>query len=99
MYDASAHWMAFTYDSVVFKKILNHDQPLDTSYIGTQKYGEISSSLKQGCANCPKWLELPNSNTTKIFFKKDFLRHSSSEYYLWVDSKKKMVFLEVSYFD
>ena len=99
MYDASAHWMAFTYDSIIFSKILTHDQPLDTAFIGTQKYGEINLSLKQGCANCPDWLELPNPNTPKIFFKKDFLNHSSSEYYLWVDTKEKMVYLEVSYFD
>lgn len=99
MYDASAHWMAFTYDPIVFNKILSHDQPLDTAFIGTQKYDEIDLSLKKGCANCPGWLGLPNPNTPKIFFKKDFLNHSSSEYYLWVDTKEKMVYLEVSYFD
>lgn len=99
MRDAFAHWMAFTYDSIVFNKILTHDQPLDTAFIGTTKYGEINLSLKEGCANCPDWLELPNVNTSKIYFKKDFLNHSSSEYYLWVDSKEKMVYLEVSYFD
>jgi hypothetical protein len=99
MYDACAHWMAFTYDSGVFNKILAHDQPLDTANLGTQKYSEINSSLKQGCANCPDWLELPNINTSKIYFKNNFLNHSSSDYYLWVDSKEKMVYLEVSYFD
>lgn len=97
--DDFAHWMAFTYDSIAFNKILAHDQPLDTAYFGTAKYDEINLSLKEGCANCPDWLELPNVNTYKIYFKQDFLRHSSSEYYLWVDSKEKMVYLEVSYFD
>jgi energy-coupling factor transporter transmembrane protein EcfT len=99
IYDASAHWMTFTYDSVVFNKILSHDQPLEIAYLGTQKYREINSSLKQGCANCPDWLELPNSNTSKIFFKKDFLQHSSSEYYLWINPIERRVYLEVSYFD
>ena len=99
MRDAVAHWMAFTYDSISFNKILAHDQPLETAYIGSTKYDEINLLLKEGCENCPDWLELPNANTSKIYFKKDFLSHSSSEYYLWVDSKEKMVYLEVSYFD
>jgi len=99
MGDAFAHWMTFTYDSIVFNKILTHDQPLNTAYIGTTKYGEINLSLKEGCANCPDWLKLPNVNTSKIYFKNGFLNHSSSEYYLWIDSKEKMVYLEVSHFD
>ena len=99
MYDDSAHWMAFTYDSIVFNKILSHDQPLVTACFGTQKYREINLSLKERCANCPDWLELPSDNTSKIFFKKGFLRHSSSEYYLWVNLIEKRVYLEVSYFD
>ena len=99
MYDASAHWMVFTYDSIVFNKILRHDQPLNIAYSGTQKYKEIDLSLKQGCTNCPSWLELPGNNTSKIFFKKNFLQHSSSEYYLWVNRNEKKVYLEVSYFD
>jgi amino acid transporter len=38
IYDTDAHWMAFTYDSVVLYKILIHDQPLDTTYLGSAKY-------------------------------------------------------------
>lgn len=99
MYDACAQWMAFTFDSVVLNKILEHDQGLDTAVKGTPTYYKISTALQQGCANCPDWMELPNSNTPKLFYKKNFLNHASSEYYLWIDTKEKMVYLEVSYFD
>ena len=99
MRDAFAHWMAFTYDSAAVTKILRRDSPLDSAYFGSNAYQEIRLSLHEGCANCPGRLKLPDSNTSKIFFKKGFLKHSASEYYLWVNSKEKMVFLEVSYFD
>lgn len=99
MYDASVHWMAFSYDSVIFHRILNHDQPLDTAFRGTQKYSELKISLTESCENCPDWLQLPNIYTDKIFLKKNFLSHSSSEYFLWVNTKERMVYLEVSYFD
>ena len=99
IYDGSAHWMAFSYDSIVFKKILDHDQPLSTAFNGTQKFSELLTSLEQSCGNCPGWLRLPHANTNKIFYKENFLRHSRSEYYLWVNSKEKMVYLEVSYSD
>ena len=98
IYDSSVHWIAFTYDPTAFNKVVRHDAPLDIAYLGTQKYREIDSTLKDGCGNCPGWLELPNNNAPKIFFKKDFLKDNSSEYYLWADTAEKMVYLEVSYF-
>ena len=99
IYDTDAHWMTFTYDSVVLDKILIHDQPLDTAYLGTPKYGEINFALRQGCANCPDWFELPNTNTPRIYFKENFLQASFSEYQLWVDKKEKMIYLHVYYFN
>lgn len=99
IYDSFVHWMAFTYDSVVFNKILVHDQPLDTAYVNTPEYNEMTQALEKGCANCPNWFKLPSTNTSRIYFKKDFLKHTSSEYHLWVDVSEKMVYLEVSYFD
>jgi hypothetical protein len=99
MYDSNVHWMAFTYDSIVFNKILVHDQPLDTAYSNTPKYIEIVSELKSNCANCPDWLELPNTNAAAIYFKKDLMKHSSSDYYLWVDAARRMTYLRISYFD
>ena len=99
LYDAGAHWMSFRYDSVVFNKILMHDRPLNTAAIGTPKYEEIRLSLKNGCANCPGWLTLPGNGSSKIYYKKDFMEHTSSEYYLWVDEIEKRVYLAISYFD
>lgn len=99
IYDASAHWMSFTYDPVVIKKIVDHDQPLTIALSGTEKFRELQTSLRKGCENCPGWLQLPDENTDRVFYKKDFLRHSSSEYYLWVNSKLGMAYLQVSYFD
>lgn len=99
LYDASAHWMAFTYDSTVLNKILKHDQPLNISTFGTKEYRQVADSLKKGCANCPGWLILPNSYTPKIYSKRNFLQHNYSTYNLWIDTAQKMVYLEVSYFD
>ena len=99
IHDSDVHWMAFTYESTVFKKVLSHDQPLQIAEKNTQKYNELLGNLKKGCANCPSWLKLPDNDTSRIYFKKDFLDKTFSEYYLWVDSKEEMVYLEVSYFD
>jgi hypothetical protein len=99
IHDSDVHWMAFTYESTVFQKVLAHDQPLQIAEKNTQKYNELLGKLKEGCANCPNWLKLPDNETSRIYFKKDFLDKTFSEYYLWIDSKEKMVYLEVSYFD
>jgi len=99
IYDSDIHWMGFTYDSTVMVKILAHDQPLLTAERGTPMFNEIANELKQGCNNCPDWLELPDDNSARIYYKKDFLNHTSSDYYLWVDTERRMVFLRVSHFD
>lgn len=99
IYDSYVHWMAFTYDSAVVHEILVHDQPLDTADRDTPKFDEILKKLEKGCSNCPDWLEVPNSNVVQIYYKMDFLKHTSSEYYLWVDNVRKTVYLQVSYFD
>jgi hypothetical protein len=99
IHDSDIHWMAFTYDAAVLNKILSHDRPLQIAQKRTPKYDEILETLKNGCANCPGWLEFPDEKTNKIYFKTDFLDHASSEYYLWVNPIEKMVYLEVSYLD
>lgn len=99
IYDSNVHWMAFTYEPSVFNQILAHDQPLEVAYNNTPKYKTIIRKLKENCSNCPNWLEIPNNNVSNIYFKNNFLKHSSSEYYLWIDNKEEMVYLEVSYFD
>ncbi len=97
--DYRAHWMAFTYDSIVFNKILRHDQALDTAYAGTQSYNDIVAALQEEDKNTPEWFVFPDHNAPKIYSKKNFLPHSSSNYYLWVDTREKMVYLEVIIFD
>jgi hypothetical protein len=99
IYDSNVHWMAFTYEPSVFNQILVHEKPLEIAYNNTPKYNKIIKKLKENCSNCPDWLETSNNNVSKIYFKNNFLNHSSSEYYLWLDHKEKMVYLEVSYFD
>lgn len=99
LHDASVHWMAFTYDSLVLNKILVHDSPLDTVYRGTLRYIELCGQLTNGCTNCPDWLCLPDGSTTVIYYRKNFLKHAFSEYHLWAVPNKKMIYLEVSYFD
>ena len=99
IYDASGHWMAFTYDPVVFDRVLAHDQPLSTAIAGTREFDTIIKDAYLKNQNRPDWAVTPDGRASKIFFKKDFLDHTFSEYYLWVDSTEAMVHLHVSYFD
>lgn len=99
IYDASGHWMAFTYDPVVFDRIMAHDQPLQIANAGTREFDAIIKDAYLKNQNRPDWAVTPDGRTSKIFFKKDFLDHTFSEYYLWVDSTEATVHLHVSYFD
>jgi hypothetical protein len=99
IYDSDVHWMAFTYDSTVFAKILHHDQPLDIIDRNSPGFSQIATDLKDGCRNCPKWFQLPDRNAARIYYKKSFLDHQYSDYHLWVDPDNEMVYLQVSYFD
>jgi hypothetical protein len=99
IYDASGHWMAFTYDPEVFKRIVAHDQPLRTVAGGTAEFNHIVKDAYLKNQNRPEWAVSPEGRTRKVLFKKDFLDHTFSEYYLWVDSTEAMVHLHVSYFD
>jgi len=97
LYDASTHWMSFTYDSIVFEKILLHDQPLLIAIPNTSEHAEIISELAKENPNTPDWSIAPFSGTDKIYYKRDFLDHTLSEYYLW--RSNDMVHLMVHYFD
>ncbi len=98
LYDTDVHWMAFTYDSSVMEKIIAHDQPLNIALNNTSEFKEITENIKKSVHN-PKWLELPNSSTKQIYFKKDFIEEKSfSEYYLWANPESGMTYLFVHSF-
>ena len=97
--DGSVHWMTFNYDAEVFKKIIKHDSPLLTALSNTAEHASIIKELSKDNHNTPAWFSCPKTDTKVIFYKKDFLDHTFSEYYLWMEPKSKMVFLYVHYFD
>jgi hypothetical protein len=96
IYDTAVYWMSFTYDSIVYKKILAHDQPLQIAYKNTTEFNEASKEISES-VNSPNWFKLPKFTTEKIHYKKNFLKHTFSEYYIWTN--KKTTFLYVHYFD
>ncbi len=98
MYDTQVHWMSFTYDQKVLEKIIAHDQPLNIAERNNVKFGIIIKQLKNGAHN-PNWLNIPNDNVDRIYYKEDFLDHTFSEYYLWTDKKIEMTYLYVHFFD
>jgi hypothetical protein len=98
LYDATAHWMAFTYDSGVLSRIIAHDQPLKIASGNTFEFLEIVKEIQKNAHN-PGWLHLPGAGTDRIYYKKNFLDHTFSEYYLWTGKENEMTFLYVHYFD
>jgi len=97
-YDTQIHWMAFTYNSTVLEKIIAHDQPLNIAENNSAEFQHIIQDLKKG-AHHPDWLVIPNERSSKIYYKKDFLDHTFSVYYLWTDEQTAMTFLYVEFFD
>lgn len=98
IYDAVGHYMSFTHEDWVFADVLAHDSPLLTAPANSPEFKAIEADYEKD-ANRPEWAVLPAGRTQVIHYKKDFLRHSSSDYYLWVDTVGNMVHLRVSYFD
>lgn len=98
IYDAVGHYMAFTYEDWVFYDVLMHDHPLQTAKANSAEFKAIQADYERD-QNRPGWAELPAGRTNVILYKRDFMRHSSSDYYLWVDTLEGMVHLRVSYFD
>lgn len=98
LYDATAHWMAFTYDSNTLSRIIAHDQPLKVASNNSSEFFEIVKAIEKN-AHHPKWLGLPNVETELIYYKRNFLNHSYSEYYLWTNKEAQMTFFYVHYFD
>lgn len=98
MFDNKVHWMSFTYDSKVLGKIIAHDKPLKIAENNSSEFKIIIEELKKD-AHHPSWLIIPNDKTERIYYKKDFLDHTFSEYYLWTDKQSKTTFLYVNFFD
>ncbi|KAA3437649.1 hypothetical protein [Rufibacter hautae] len=98
IYDTEAKWMAFTYDSQVFEKIIAHDQPLKIAENNSSEFESIVEELK-GSVNNPKWMKIPNEKVARIYYKNDFLDHTFSEYYLWTDCETGLTYLYVSFFN
>ena len=98
MFDSQTHWMSFTYNSKVLGKIITHDQPLNIAENNSSEFQNIIEELEKDTHH-PSWLIIPNDKTDRIYYKKDFLDHTFSEYYLWTDKESEMTFLYVNFFD
>lgn len=98
VYDAVGHYMSFTYEDWVFAEVLAHDQPLQTTTAESREFQEIHDHYEKD-RNRPRWAVPPRGRTAVIHYKRDFMHHTSSDYYLWVDTVEHMVHLRVSYFD
>lgn len=98
IHDAVGHYMCFTYEDWVFYDVLIHDHPLQTAKANSREFEAIQREYEKD-HNRPEWAVLPTGRTNVILYKTNFLRHSHSDYYLWVDTTENMVHLRVSYFD
>lgn len=97
-FDFQVQYMSFTYDSDVLGKIIAHDQPLNIAENNNVKFETIIEDLKKD-ASPPSWLDLPNKNVDRIYYKNDFLDHTFSDYYLWTNKETEMTYLYVHFFD
>ncbi|WP_282148322.1 hypothetical protein [Algibacter lectus] len=97
-FDFQVQYLLFTYDSNVLEKIIAHDQPLNIAESNNAKFGVIIENLEKD-ASPPSWFDLPNKNVDRIYYKNDFLDHTFSEYYLWINKETEMTYLYVHFFD
>ena len=97
-YDTDVHWMAFTYEPSVMRKIIANDQPLEIAKSNTSEFYSIAEEIEKSRHN-PKWLELPDGNTNRVYYKRDFLEERSfSEYNLLINFETGMTYLYVHSF-
>ncbi|SFD51170.1 hypothetical protein SAMN04489722_11121 [Algibacter lectus] len=97
-FDFQVQYLSFTYDSNVLEKIIAHDQPLNIAESNNAKFGVIIENLEKD-ASPPSWFDLPNKNVDRIYYKNDFIDHTFSEYYLWINKETEMTYLYVHFFD
>lgn len=97
LYDCEAEWIGFTYDSEVFNQIIEEDTLLQMAKPNSRASREIIDDVNS--PNMPRWIELPNIESTTIYYKKDYLNHIQSDFYLWVGEEKSMVYLQTSNHD
>lgn len=96
--DGTAHWMQFNYSPDVLEKIVQNDSLLLYSKLGSPQLQEITKIFTKKNPNSPEWFSKPN-NTDGVFYKKDYLDHTFSEYYLWLDTTEHTINLHHHYFD
>jgi hypothetical protein len=97
LYDAEAEWIAFTYDAKVFDRILGEDTLLLKILPYTRKSSHIIESIDN--PNGPDWIELPDHESTEIYFKEDYLDHIQSDFCLWVNQDRTFIFIQTSNHD
>lgn len=99
LYDAVAHWMHFTNDVTTIQSIMEKDSLLQVAPMGSSKHSEIVNYFKKKNPNTPSWFIKPERNTSTIYFKEDYMNHTFSELFLWVDKESNIAVLHVHYFD
>lgn len=99
MLDASGHWMSFTYDSLVFQKIVEADTVLKLADQNSSEFTEAMRETKEGSVNAPEWFDPLSERHMNVYFKKDFMAHTYSAFYLWRNKESNCVQLYVTYFD
>jgi hypothetical protein len=97
MYDAEAEWIGFTYDAKVFDRIIEEDTLLRVVFPYSKESASILDDIDN--PNGADWLELPDHESTEIYFKKDYLDRIQSDFYLWVNEDKTMIYLQTSNHD
>jgi hypothetical protein len=97
--DGVVDWMEFTYDKEVMELLFKHDTALRIATSDTEAHNAILKRYEKENPNAPSWFIPPDRNTSPIYHKEDFLDHTFSEYYLWIDHEAKKVVLHIHYFD
>ncbi len=94
LYEAEAEWICFTYDTGVLDRILEEDSLLIKVLPYSKESEHIINDINN--PNGPDWLELPDHESSVIYMKEDYLNHIQSDYYLWVNEDKTMIYLQTS---
>lgn len=97
LYDAEAEWICFTYDSIVLNTIIKKDELLTLASIKSKKAGILRGLRKN--KHRPDWLELPDVETATIYFKQGYLERIQSDFYLWVNQDKTIIYVQASNHD
>jgi hypothetical protein len=97
LYDAEAEWICFTYDCAVFARIVDEDTLLEEVLPYSQESADIIEDIDN--VNGPDWMELPDHESTVIYFKEDYLNHIQSDFCIWANQEKSRVYMKTSNHD